>query len=280
MTAPAWWAAVPAATTILDCGDARHELRWEAGQLHLEGHADVEAERTLGALGAEVPTCLRVRDAWAAHATDPALVTLGRRPGEPGLGFAPEHAPPLVGGLHTPPKRPRPSEPGRREALVTLLSLPVAFVDRLALTAMADAAERWPDPSFRERHGLRLGAGLAARAGPALHRFGRPLAAAGEVVLVHATPCPPAGRVSIRAERTGRGVEVSASLPISWLSRVWGPGLSEPDGRFVIALRRSGEVDVAEWMAVGVDRWEAERRPAQLARNDDTGAWRLRTTRP
>ena len=280
MTLPAWWAAVAPATTDVDCGGERHELRWEAGQLHLPHHPDVEAERTLGALGADVPTCLRLREAWATHSTDPALVTLGRRPGEADLGFATDSALLLAPPLHTPPRRPdRSGGRDRRDDLVALLSLPVAFVDRLALTAMADAADRWPDPAFRERHGLRLGASLAARAGPALRRLGAHLARPDEPVTVHATPAPPAGRTWIRAERTSEGLEITASLPLSWLARVWGPGLSEPDGRFVLALRRTGEVDVAEWMAIGIDRWEVERRPAALERDADTGAWRLRSPR-
>lgn len=281
MTAPAWWAAVPDVTTEIDCRGARHELRWSHGALHVPAHGDVEAEQALGALGGDLPECLRLRAAWVAHAGDPALVTLGRRPGEAGLGFSPEDRPPPALALHTPPVRRGPPTT-RRDELVTLLTLPVAFIDRLVLTAMARAASEWPDPAFRERHGLRLGAALGARATPALRRLGATLAAPDEDVIVHCTPAGPATRPAVRAERTGRGIEVTASLPLGWLPRVWGPGLSEPDGRFVLALRRADDggrtygIDVIEWVATPGGRWEGERRPATLVCDDELGSWRVR----
>jgi hypothetical protein len=281
VTVSRWSAAVDPATTDIACGAERHEVRWEDGHLVLPAHVDVEAERALGALGGEVPPCLRLRAAWTAHERDPVLVTLGRRPGEPGLGFAPADGPSVATFLHTPPLRRRPttSTPAaasRRDDLVLLLSLPVAFIDRLALTAMAAAAEQWPDPTFREVHGLRLGAALAARATPALRRLGEEVATPDEAVLVHCTPSPPGGRAALRAQRTGRGLEVTASLPLEWLSRVWGPGLSEPDGRFVLSRRRAYGVDVVEWEPTGEGRWDGTRRPAELVRDDEAAPWRVR----
>ena len=278
MTVPPWWAPIEPVATTIDCGEARHEVRWADGSLHVPAHGDVEAERTLGALGGEIPACLVLRAAWSAHAGDPALVTLGRRPGEAGLGFAPEDRPPPAMALHTPPVR-RGRSTSRRDELVRLLSLPVAFIDRLVLTAMAAAAEQWPDATFRERHGLRLGSALGARATPALQRLGATVADPGEAVVVHCTPAAPASRPAVRAERTGRGVEVTASLPLAWLPRVWGPGLSEPDGRFVLALRRGAAgrygVDVVEWAVTGEGRWEGERRAATLERDDELAPWRV-----
>jgi hypothetical protein len=239
VTPPRWWTGIAPVTTDVACSGARHEVRWEHGRLVLGAHPDVEAERALGALGGDVPACVRLRSAWSAWERDPVLVTLGRRPGEAGLGFTPADAPPVATTLHTPPLRRRPVDDssGRRDELVLLLSLPVGFIDRLALTAMAAAAEAWTDPAFRDRHGLRLGASLAARSAPALRRLAAPLAAPGEAIAVHCTPAPPHGRAAISAERTASGLEVTASLPLDWLTRVWGPGLSEPDGRFVLTRR-------------------------------------------
>lgn len=279
MTLPRWWTAVAPAATHVACSGQRHEVRWEHGRLVLAAHPDVEAERALGALGGEVPACLSLRTAWAQWQDDPVLVTLGRRPGEPGLGFRPDDEPPVATTLHTPPLRRRAARDlaasARRDDLVRLLSLPVPFIDRLVLTAMAAAAERWPDPQFRERHGLRLGASLAARSEPALRRLAAPLATAGEDVAIHCTPAPPHGRASIAAERRGSSLEVTASLPLDWLPRVWGPGLSEPDGRFVVARRSTYGVDVVEWEEAGAGRWEGVRRPAELVRDDDAAAWRV-----
>ena len=275
-----WWAAVTAAEADHPCGTDLHPIRWAAGALHVPGHDDPDAERTLAALGGAVAPCISLREAWATWSGDPALVTLGRRPGEEGLAFAAADAPTRDGGLHMAPVRRRPSDPGRRHDLVRLLWLPTAFVDRLVLTAMAAAAERWSEESFRERHGLRLGAALAARAQPALQRSVAGLAGPGEAVVARAAPAPPAGGIDLRVERTARGLEVMAALPLRWLPSVWGTGLSEPDGRLVVDLvgssRGGYDVEVVEWVPAGRGRWTGELRPARLD-VDATGEWRVRS---
>lgn len=264
--------------TAIDCDGRRHLLGWEAGRLRTPDHPDPEAERTLGALGGEVPSCIRLRAAWATHQDDPALVTLGRRPGEANLGFASDVLP-VVAPMHTPPRRRRAGDAGRREEIVALLSLPVAFVDRLVLTAMAAAAEHWADDPFRERHGLRLGAALSSRAAPALRRLAGELSRSDEAVAVQAAPAAPGvEEPTIQAQRSRRGLEVVASLPLSWLAAVWGPGLSEPDG--LVAVARSGPgpdayvVDVVDWLPEGDGRWVGERRAVMVERDADLGVWR------
>lgn len=269
---------MPPVETEADCGGRRHSLRWEGGRLRTPDHPDPDAEQTLGALGGAVPRCVRLRTAWDTHASDAALVTLGRRPGEAGLGFA-EDAPTPTAPLHTPPLRRRPGASTRRDELVELLSLPVTFVDRLVLTAMADAAAQWTDDSFRERHGLRLGAALSSRAAPALRRLASELARPDDVISVHTAPAAPGELdAAVHARRSARGIEVAASLPLSWLSQVWGPGLSEPDG--LVAVARSGPgpdayvVEVLGWVAEGDGRWATARRPIEVARDADLGVWR------
>lgn len=273
----AWWTAMVPVETTIECEGSRHILRWEAGQLRTPDHPDPEAERTLGALGGDVPACIRLRAAWTTHQNDPALVTLGRRPGEAGLGFASDTVSATV-PMHTPPLRRRATAGQRREEFVALLSLPVPFVDRLVLTAMAAAAERWVDPPFREHHGLRLGAALAVRAAPALRRLAGGLASPDDTISVHTAPSSPHDRdATLQAQRSARGLEVAASLPLSWLAMVWGPGLSEPDG--LMAVARSGPgpdayvVDVVGWAPEGDGRWVGERRPVAVER-DDAGVWR------
>lgn len=275
----AWWTAVPAVETTIDCDGQRHTLRWEFGALGTLDHPDPEAEQTLGALGGDLPSCIRLRTAWASHQRDPALVTLGRRPGEASLGFA-DDATPRATPMHTPPLRRRPVvDATRRDELVALLSLPVTFVDRIVLTAMAAAAEQWPDGGFRERHGLRLGAALSSRSAPALRRLAGELARPDEAVSVHTAPAAPGvDEPSIQAQRSHRGLEVAVSLPLSWLASVWGPGLSEPDG--LVAVARSGAgpdayaVDVVAWVAEGAGRWVGERHPVAVVRSPDLGVWR------
>ncbi len=253
---PPWSEAIPPVSMFVECDGARHELRWEAGRLVPSAHPDVDAEHALAALGGEAPVCLRLRANWEAYASEPALITLGRRPGEAGLGFALDVNPTTL----VPVTR-RPTTVGeRREALVALLSLPAPFIDRLVLGAMASAVDRWSDADFRERHGLRIGAALAARATPALRRLGSSLAAADETVVVH---CEPSEDARVRARRSVRGLEVTAALPVAWLVRVWGPGFSEPSGQFVLDTR-GREVDVVEWVGDAAVGWEGVRRRGAL----------------
>ena len=274
-TTTPWWAPVPPATASRRCSGAVHQLRWEAGALTLPDHGDASAEETLHALGGPVPACVRIARAWRALIDDPALVTLGRRPAEADIGLG--DPPPLGARMAIAAD----GTPTRRDQLLLLFTLPAPLIDRLVLTAAAAAAQRWPDTSFRDQHGLRLGAGLAARATPALRRLGGELAGPDEGLVVHATPAAPGGRTSVRAERTDTGIEITASLQLEWLSSVWGAGVSEPGGRMVLAVRdvadggRTMHVDVAEWHPDGPDHWEAARVPATLARAGDDAPWAL-----
>ena len=270
-----WWVPVASATAARACSGAIHTLRWHGGELTLPDHGDVRAEEALEALGGPAPACVRVARAWRSLADDPALVTLGRRPGEPDIGLGD----PLPPGART--AGADGDDPSRRDRLLLLFTLPAPLIDRLVLTAAANAAERWPDTGFRARHGLRLGAGLAARATPALRRLAGELAGPDEALVVHATPSAPGQPTRVVAGRTDRGIEITASLPLSWLSAVWGPGISEPDGRMVLAVRgvddggNAVHVDVAQWHPDGTDQWEAARLPALLRREDDGSPWRL-----
>jgi hypothetical protein len=258
------------------CSGTEHELRWREGRLALPDHDDVAAEVTLGALGGSTPSCLRVADAWSALDDDPVLVTLGRRPGEADIGLA-GSPPGSIPGARTIEAE----EPTRRDRLLLLFSLPATFIDRLVLTAAAAADRHWLDPAFRDRHGLRIGAALAARATPALRRLGGELAGPDEALVVHAVPTDAGRPPTIRATRTADGLAVTAALPVHWISSVWGPGISEPDGRMVLAVRavvadgRRLDVVVAEWMPDGSDRWEVAPRHAVLVREGDADPWRL-----
>lgn len=274
-TTTPWWGPLPPAATRRACSGSIHELRWHDGELTLPDHGDATAEDTLQALGGPAPACVRVARAWRSLADDPALVTLGRRPGEPHIGLG---DPPPPGARTATSESERPT---RRDQLLLLFTLPAPLIDRLVLTAAAKAAERWPDTAFRAQHGLRLGAGLAARATPALRRLGGELAGPDEGLVVHATPAGPGGRTAVRAERTDAGIEITASLQLEWLSSVWGAGVSEPDGRMVLAVRdvdsdaRTLHVDVAEWQPDGTDHWEAARVPATLVRQGEGAPWAL-----
>lgn len=271
MTSP-WWVPLADASATISCSGATHEVRWSEGSLVLPDHADLAAELALGALGASPPRCVLYRAAWRRLESDPVLVTLGRRPGESDIGIGPVPGP---GGRTV--FGPAPSY---RDSLLLLFTLPAPLIDRAVLTACAAAAEQWDDPVFRASNGLRLGAALAARATPSLRRLGGELAGPDEAVVVHCTPSSSDERPVVMAERTEHGLEVTASIPLFWIPSVWGPGISEPDGRMVLAVRSAEspdqlDVDVAEWRPDGVDQWEAAPVPATLARRWADEPWRV-----
>jgi hypothetical protein len=218
---------------------------------------------------------VRVAAAWHERCHDPVLLTLGRRPGEADIGLGAE---PLAGARLV-----ESDQATRRDRLLLLFTLPAPFIDRLVLTAAAHAATRWTDADFRTNHGLRLGAAVAARATPALRRVAAQLTRPDEPIVVHAAPAGADEPPRLRTTRTDTGLAVTGALPLEWVSRVWGPGISEPDGHMVIARRAvvedgrsvEVEVDVVEWHPDGPDEWEGARRPALLRRDNDDRPWRV-----
>lgn len=277
-----WWVGVAPAEGEIDCDGATHRLRWADGGLHALDHADPEADRALVALGGERPACLQILDAWAQHSATPELVTLGRRPGEQGLGLAPVQVRSLypvtvsrTGRISRLAAQRLEARARRLDALSRLLALPAPFIDRLVLSVIASAAQRWDDEEFRADHGLRFGAALSARATPALRRFGDRLAVGPADTGV--SPARPGYGEPVVAARLepGQPLVVSADLPLRWLSDVWGRGLSEPDGEFVLDVVSGApdgstfEVLVAEWEPAGPITWEAAPIPATVTLDAD-----------
>ncbi len=285
---PPWWACLPPVSTTVACRGDQHRIIWEAGVLVAQDHDDPEAEGALHALGGHPPECLRLQARWSAYSGDVALISLGRRPGEADLGLSPETVAPFIAAMEVTWSR-RPASPARHSAsnparlaadrrradLLALLCLPVTFIDRLVVSAFARAATRWTDDDFRSAHGLRLGAALTARASPALWRLGRRL---GHPVEVRCTPAAPTEPEAVRARHEGRSLVVTANLSPWWLSTVWGAGISEVGGGFVLRVTSAHEagvtVEAAEWEPVGPGSWVAAGRPTPLVR-DGQGLLRL-----
>lgn len=288
---PPWWAGLAPALATVDCGGATHRVRWSQGALHLDDHDDADAEEALVALGGDPPACFALVALWRAYATEPQLVTLGRRPGEETVGLdAPSGAGGAVSltvpgaasrGMAAALERMR-AVHQRRADLLRLLSLPTPMIDRLVLSVLAACAERWDDDDFREEHGLRLGAALSVRATPALRRLARRLAGPDCDPDVGVSPLWPGRATPLVAARveTPRPV-VTAELPLSWLVDVWGRGISEPGDEFVLAVRdgrddgKEFDVFVAEWELAGPSTWEAAPVPATVTIGDD-GVRRVR----
>lgn len=249
MSGPLWWEGhepVSAALTVGTHGRT-HVLRWAAGKLTLDDHGDPDAELALAALGSERCPCLDVLDAWNAQKDHPEVLTIGRRSladdvraDRRALGrveaeaarwraqWAAAASDLRTGGDLTGSVRLRDlAERAERRlrvrlGFVRLLALDVALVDRLLLTVLAGAEQRWVDDvAFRTQHRARLHAALIARALPALEQAG----------------LAPADRMTIELLDPGDGAVVErgerVALPLSWLTNVWGRGVAVDGGRFV-----------------------------------------------
>jgi hypothetical protein len=224
----AWWLGLEAAETLVECGGARHRVRWEAGALVTPDHADLDGERALTALGGERCVCAEIADAWARHARDERVLVVGRR-GPPDRIPAREwgaddddlsgH-----GGGHvliyagTVSGASVPDTP--RARLLALLGLPGELPDRLVATVAAAHADRDPSP--------RLHAAL----------YGRVRAVLGDVEV---ELIPRGATPSLTRER--------AALPLDWISSVWARGLATFLGRFCLSAETA---DGRDWTLVTV----------------------------
>ena len=268
-----WFTCLSRCEAAVPCGSGRHVVRWEAGALRLDSHADPEAELVLAALGGEKARCVTVAEAWARHAADLTVLSVGPR-GLDGIvvswedvdaagqdlaaaggGFA------FTGGAGPGTVR-RPSTMlaaamarasaqrsqllqehaearQRRTDLLSLLALGPAFQVRLAGQVVAAHAGRLdePDEQGRSRRPA-LTAALEGRLALVAERW---IGIDPDYVKASLHAGPGWGA----AELTGRGEQrrLRVSLPADWVARVWACGLALAGGHLVVAVDRAGWPD-------------------------------------
>jgi hypothetical protein len=266
-----WFTCLSPCEAVVPCGSGQHVVRWEAGALGLDNHADPEAERVLAALGGGKARCVEVAEAWTRHAADLTVLLVGPR-GPDGIvvGWEDvdaadtyEAGPGLMGaGRPKPGAVRRPSTMlaaamarasaqrsqllqehaearQRRTDLLSLLALGPAFQVRLAgqvVAAHADLLDE-PDEQGRSRRPA-LTAALEGRLALVAERW---IGIDPDYVkaTLHAGP----GWGS--AELTGRGEQrrLQVSLPADWVARVWACGLALVGRHLVVAVDRAGWPD-------------------------------------
>lgn len=259
-----WWAGYDPAQATIACGGETHRLRWEAGELHATDHDDAAGERTLAALGGERNACIGLVDAWHRHADDLRVLTLASRgpgdtlaqqpppPGFPGAALRGRRGSGLGrsyavmrsvgasgGGTFGVPAMP----PSPVDDLITLLTLPGALPDRLAVTVAAMWARRLAEEQASAADGSpQLRAALWGRVTATLRAWLGTPTLDPDLELIDANDEP-----SIAS----RDEFVRVRLPFSWLVDVWGRGLGTISGRFCIAV----EADAAKLrlLTVGPD---------------------------
>ena len=263
-----WFTSLPSCETLVPCGQGRHVVRWEAGELRLASHSDLEAELVLVALGGEKARCVEIAEAWRRHTADLTVLGLGPRsaadqvavswddvdaagqaarggaggPGRWGWRLA---SPPRAAMAKAAIRRQQYREEAgdasqRRLDILSLLALGAAFQIRLIGQVVAAHADRLDEP---DEHGYSIRPALKA-------------ALAGRVALVAeqwlgidpdqvevSLLLPGAGWGSV--ELTGRGEQrrLLVSLPAWWLARVWACGLALTGRHLVVAVEGAGWPD-------------------------------------
>ena len=263
-----WFTSLPPCETLVPCGQGRHSVRWEAGELRLPSHADPEAELVLAALGGDKARCVEIAEAWQRHTADLTVLGIGPRGpadevrvswddvdaagqaarggsvGVLGYGAGPLASPPRAAMAKAAVRyRQHQQEAGaasqRRLDMLSLLALGTGFQIRLAGQVVAAHADRLDEPD-EDGYSIR----------PALKA-----ALAGRVALVAEQWLgidPDQVEVSLHrgagwgsAELTGRGEQrrLRVSLPAWWLARVWACGLALTGRHLVVAVERAGWPD-------------------------------------
>jgi hypothetical protein len=271
-----WLTCLSPCEAELPCGSGRHVVRWEAGALRLDSHADLEAERVLAALGGETARCVEVAGAWERHTEDLTVLSVGPRdlagvavswedvdaagqlgggpagltgtgyvPGGPGKGPLRQPGVRLAAAMgqamarRTQLLQEQVEARQRRTDLLSLLALGPAFQLRLTGAVVAAHAGRLdePDEQGRTRRPV-LGPATAGRLAPVAERW---IGIDPDYVEVTLHTGPGWGS----SDLTGRGEQrrLRVGLPADWLARVWACGLALVGRHLVVAVDRPGWPD-------------------------------------
>lgn len=248
-----WYDSLPTADTEVPCGSGSHTVRWEAGQLTLPSHPDMEAELVLAALGVDKPACVAVAETWARHTADLGVLATGPRCVADQVSVSREEIEQQRTGL--PPVLTSTSRaavarftalasvPGMAETLrrqqqrlelLELLALGAALQFRLS--GAVCAAWAGPDRADeRASHRPELAAALTGRFAPAAEEW---LDIDPDAVTVTPHEGPGWGAMEITGH--GRDRRLRAALPVGWLADVWACGLAVVHGHLVVAVEEPG----------------------------------------
>jgi hypothetical protein len=267
-----WFTSLPPCETLVPCGQGRHSVGWEAGELRLAHHADPGAELVLAALGGDKARCVEIAEAWQRHTADLTVLSIGPRGpadevavtwddvdaarpaarrdswgwGGPGAGPAGRRmaSPPTAAMARAAIRHQQHQQEAgeavqRRLDMLSLLALGTGFQIRLAGQVVAAYADRLDEPG---------GLGRTVRSALTAALDGRLAPVAEQWLGID----PDQVEVSLHrgagwgsAELTGRGGQrrLRVSLPAWWLARVWANGLALTDRHLVVAVERAGWPD-------------------------------------
>jgi hypothetical protein len=231
VTAP-WWAAVGPAEAQLSCGAGQHRVRWTDGMLRAVDHPDAEGELVLAALGGAATPCLDLVRIWARHTDDLFVLTIGPRSADDRLAIAagPAAHPRQAQTTHGAVGGPLARAFAERAELPTLMALGQEFQFRLC-GAVAHAWSADGERDDMEAAHPVLNAALAGRFAPVATRW-----LGIDPDDVETSTHAGSGWGAIELTTSAGGQTLHGALPVSWLARVWAPGLAVVSGHLVVSV--------------------------------------------
>jgi hypothetical protein len=259
MTSP-WWAAFGPADYQVRCGAGLHRLLWADGALRPADHADADGELVIVALGGRATPCLELVRVWDRHCDDLSVLAVGPRSADDQLTLSAEAIAELMPVPTFIQPIPVPDEHAEVPALMALgqpfqfgLSGAVAHAWSADGEHAGGLAEAWPT----------LTAALAGRFAPVAAQW-----LGIDPDDVETSIHPGSGWGAIELTGSAGGQTLRGALPVSWLARVWAPGLGLVGGHLVVSVLQAAW-PVAQVLAL--DRPGAS--PVELRLRHTAGAW-------
>lgn len=271
---PAWARSVESVTLDVACDGTRHTVRWQAGEVVLDDHEDIDAERALVAFGGDELPCLSSLDLWNEAVLDGGFL---------GEWVDGELDPPRLWWLGMALERMR--NEGFHEFL---RDLPVGRANRMG-RFLTQFPEPWLDRAAAQvAEHMIDGDGVVCLKAPVLipqavaRRVRRAfvLSVGGRQIAFGAAALVPfrptvGDRIApaVAGEIKGRSSWATLSVDQRWLFEVWGAGASVVDGRLVLAMS-DGEASVVDWQEVD-GRWTPRLLDVSITHDGDRWALEL-----
>lgn len=256
----------------VECSGSSHKITWESGKLTLHDH-DIEAEKTLSALGGEPAYCLSLLEAWESAEEDDSL--------EPEILLTED----LDWALQLDPKiaQLRNLLQSKQQVMVQaqvgtqrirmeslqkmyeqelkkhiLFAAPFELRKVLGLARLTRMAQRWEsDKHFRSEYGLVLEGVLTRRVLPAMEKnvaSWNPKMTPHAITTFECWPLKAHEEASFAGSISTDGGFAIANLPFSWIHDVWYRGIPLVDDCFILEASPH-ESDESKLQLLAV-RWE------------------------
>ena len=264
----AWYDGVADSNFDVDCEGQRHTICWSNGEILLTHHPDVQAEKTLVALGGRKPRCLEIFELWEFAISDGGFIE----------EWAPWHEADHQRRWWLKTALERLRSEGVQDFLFDLsreravrmgevvTTLPHEFLDR-AMATVVDAGDRrgWDFAPAISRHLFDATKLRARRSFVRALSHQRP-AIPNPALLPFVCHVDLSRESAVEGQIAGRDSRIEIRLHPRWLSEVWARGLAVHCGRFTVSISEElGNVTLTqvEWVE-GHKRFEPRLTRIQL----------------